>query len=153
MGDLEAYLERHGVWHRFIDKRETVHTADASEATGIDLHRITKNLVSRTSEGEYVLLVLAGDRRINLKAAARALGAKNVRLEAFERASGISGYPPGGTPSVGHSTPMRVVIDSEVAEMETFYCGGGRTDRLLELRAGDVIRLTDAIVAPISKNG
>jgi prolyl-tRNA editing enzyme YbaK/EbsC (Cys-tRNA(Pro) deacylase) len=124
VGDLEAYLERHGVWHRFIDKRETVHTADASEATGIDLHRITKNL-----------------------------GAKNVRLEAFERASGISGYPPGGTPSVGHSTPMRVVIDSEVAEMETFYCGGGRTDRLLELRAGDVIRLTDAIVAPISKNG
>jgi Cys-tRNA(Pro)/Cys-tRNA(Cys) deacylase len=153
VGDLEAYLERYNVWHRFVDKSETVHTADASEATGIDLHRITKNLVSRTSEGEYALLVLAGDRRVNLKAAARALGAKNVRLVAFERASGISGYPPGGTPSVGHSTPIRVVIDSEVAEMEAFYCGGGSTERLLELRAEDVIHLTDAIVAPISKDG
>jgi Cys-tRNA(Pro)/Cys-tRNA(Cys) deacylase len=151
MGDLEDYLERHSVWHRFVDKRETVHTADASEATGIDLRRITKNLVSRTSEGEYALLVLAGDRRVNLKAASRVLGAKNVRLVAFERASGISGYPPGGTPSVGHRTRMRLVVDSEVAEMETFFCGGGRTDRLLELRAEDVIRLTDAIVAPISK--
>jgi Cys-tRNA(Pro)/Cys-tRNA(Cys) deacylase len=153
MEALEAYLERQGVWHRFVDKRETVHTADASEATGIDLHRITKNLVSRTSEGEYVLLVLAGDRRVNLKTAARALGAKNIRLVAFDKAGGISGYPPGGTPSVGHKTPMRVVVDSEMAELETFYCGGGSTDRLLELRAEDVIRLTDAIVAPISKEG
>jgi len=149
--DLKAYLREKGVWHRFIDKRETVHTADASEATGIDLHRITKNLVSKTKKGEYVLLVVPGDRRVNLKDAADALGVKNVRLLPFGEAEAISGYPPGGTPSVGHKTRMRTVVDSELTEFETLYCGGGTRDKLVELRVEDVIRLNEALVAAISR--
>lgn len=127
-----------------------MHTADASEATGIDLHRITKNLVSKTRKGEYALLVVPGDRRVDLKAAAKALGTKNVRLMPFSEAEAISGYPPGGTPTIGHKTPMRVIVDEELAGFETFFCGGGSKDRLLELRVDDVKRLTDAIVANIS---
>ena len=127
-----------------------MHTADASRATGIDLHRITKNLVSKTDVGEHVLLVVPGDRRVDLKAAARALGVKNVRLLPFEGAEEISGYPPGGTPSIGHSTRMRVVVDEELTEFETLYCGGGTRDSLLEVRVDDVIRLNDAIVSDIT---
>jgi Cys-tRNA(Pro)/Cys-tRNA(Cys) deacylase len=148
--DLEAYLEENGIWHRFIEKSETVHTADASNATGIDLHRITKNLVSKTREGEYALLVVPGDSRVDLKAAAKVLDTKNVRLMPFSEAETISGYPPGGTPTIGHKTQMRVIVDEELSGFETFYCGGGSRDRLLELRVDDVKRLTDAIVAKIS---
>jgi Cys-tRNA(Pro)/Cys-tRNA(Cys) deacylase len=148
--DLEAYLEESGIWYRFIDKPETVHTADASKATGIDLHRITKNLVSKTRKGEYALLVVPGDRRVDLKAAAKALGTKKIRLIPFSEAETISGYPPGGTPTIGHKTPMKVILDEELAGFETFYCGGGSRDRLLELRVDDVKWLTDAIVAKIS---
>jgi len=147
---LEAYLEERGIWHRFIDKPETVHTADASKATGIDLHRITKNLVSKTRKGEYALLVVPGDRRVDLKASAKALGAKKIRLMPFSEAETISGYPPGGTPTIGHKTPMKVILDEELAGFETFYCGGGSRDRLLELKVDDVKKLTDAIVARIS---
>jgi len=148
---LDDYLRRHGVWHRFIPKRETVHTADASDATGIDLHRITKNLVSTTETGEPVVLVVAGDRRVNLRRAAEALGVMNVRLIPFSEAEAVSGYPPGATPSLGYRSSVRVVVDSELTELETIYCGGGTRDRLLEVRVEDVIRLNDAVVAPISK--
>ena len=127
-----------------------MHTADASKATGIDLHRITKNLVSKTRKGEYALLVVPGDRRVDLKAAAKALGTKKVRLMPFSEAEIISGYPPGGTPTIGHKTPMKVILDEELAGFETFYCGGGSRDRLLELRVDDVKKLTDAIIARIS---
>ena len=48
-----------------------------------DLHRITKNLVSKTREGEYALLVVPGDSRVDLKAAAKVLKTKNVRLMPF----------------------------------------------------------------------
>ena len=149
--ELEEYLREQGVWYRFVEKAETVHTADASDATGIELHRITKNLVSKTRKGGYALIVVPGDRRVDLKAAARALGVKNVRLLPFAEAEEISGYPPGGTPSVGHKTEMSVVLDSKLLEMETLYCGGGTRDRLLELRVEDVVRLNDAVVAPISR--
>ncbi len=148
--DLEEWLHANDVWHRFVEKWETIHTADASRATGIDLHRITKNLVSVTESGEHVVLIVPGDRRVNLKEAARALGVGNVRLIPFDQSEPISGYPPGGTPSVGFKTKMRVVVDKELEGFETFFCGGGSRDRLLEVRFADVVRLNGAVVAHIS---
>jgi len=148
--DLEGYLKRMGVWHRFIQKSETVHTADAARAVGVDLSRVTKNLVSETDRGDYVILIVPGDRRVNLKRAAEALGVERIRLVPFNQAEQISGYPPGGTPSVGHKTRMRVVFDKSLLCYETIYCGGGSRDKLLELKTKDVISLNEAVVAEIS---
>jgi len=149
--DLENYLKSAGVWYRFLEKPETVHTADASRATGIELNRITKNLVCRTSEGRFALLVVAGDRKVNLRNAAEVLGARNIQLLGFDEAESISGYPPGGTPSVYHKNPLQVVIDKELLTGETIFCGGGARNRLLELRTTDVLRLTNALVGSISQ--
>ncbi len=148
--DLGAYLNQKGVWHRFIPKAETVHTADAAKAAGLELHQVTKNLVSKTDQGEHVLLITPGDKRVNLKVAARALGVKNLSLVPFDKAEEINGYPPGGTPSVGHKTKMWVVMDKSLLEYETLYCGGGSRDRLLELKTQDILRINDAITAEIS---
>ncbi|HIE19336.1 TPA: aminoacyl-tRNA deacylase [Candidatus Bathyarchaeota archaeon] len=148
---LKDYLKQMGIWHRFIEKKETIHTADAAKAAGLELHRVTKNLVSKTNEGEPVLLIIPGNKRVRLKSAARALSARRVSLVSFEEAEKISGYPPGGTPSIGHKTKMRTVIDKSLLQYETIYCGGGSRERLLELRTEDVIKLNNAIVAEISK--
>jgi len=149
--DLETLLANSGVWHRFLEKTETVHTADASRVTGIDVNRITKNLVCRTSDGRYALLIVPGDRRVVLQRAAQALSAGNVKLLGLREAELISGYPPGGTPSVFHKTPLNTVIDKNVLVHETLYCGGGTRGRLLELRTEDVLRLSKAITADISE--
>ena len=148
---LEGYLEQTGIWHRFIRKKETIHTADAAKAASLDLHQVTKNLVSKTDEGEPILLIIPGDKRVRLKSAAKALGVRRVYLVSFGEAEMISGYPPGGTPSIGHKTKMRTVIDKSLLKYETIYCGGGSRERLLELRTEDVIRLSSAVVAEISK--
>jgi len=148
--DLEENLRELSVWYRFILKKETIHTADASAVSGIELHRITKNLVSITNTGEHVVLIIPGDQRVDLKKAADVLKVKNVKLISFEEAEAISGYPPGATPSIGFKNKMRVVLDTELTRFETIYCGGGRRDRLLELRVDDVIMLNNTIIAPIS---
>jgi Cys-tRNA(Pro)/Cys-tRNA(Cys) deacylase len=149
--ELESYLRNSGIWHRFLEKPETVHTADASRTTGIDLGKITKNLVCRTSNGQYALLVIPGNRRVNLQRAAQALNARNVQLLDFREAEEVSGYPPGGTPSVYHKTPLEVVVDKSVLTHETIFCGGGTRSRLLELRTEDIMKLSKAITADISE--
>ncbi len=146
---LEGYLARKGLWHRFLDKAETVHTKDAAQAAGVELSRVTKNLVSVTVEGSYALLVIPGDRRVDLAASARALGTSSVRLVPFETAEGVSGYPPGGTPTVGHRTEMRLLFDRCLMGYDTFYCGGGTRARLVELKTKEVLEATGAVVAEI----
>lgn len=148
--NLEERIQELGIRCRFIQKKETIHTADASTASGIELHRITKNLVSITNTGEYVVLIVPGDRRVDLKKAADTLNVENVKLVSFDEAETVSGYPPGATPSIGFKNKMRVVLDTELTKFETLYCGGGRRDRLLEVRVDDVVRLNNAVVAPIS---
>jgi len=149
--DLAEYLKNAGVWHRFMDKPETVHTADASRATGIELSRVTKNLVCKTSEGRYALLVVPGDRRVSLQKAAQTLNTRNIRLLGFNEAEAISGYPPGGTPSLHHKTAMSVIVERDLLSNETIFCGGGSRDRILELKTADVLKLTQAIAADISE--
>jgi Cys-tRNA(Pro)/Cys-tRNA(Cys) deacylase len=148
--DLENFLKKNKLWYKFLDKPETVHTADAAKATGIELHRVTKNLVSTTNTGEHVLLIVLGDRKVDLRAAAQALNVQNVRLIPFDQAEGISGYPPGGTPSIGHKSKMRAIVDESILQYETVYCGGGSRERMLELKSADIVRLNNAIIAKIA---
>jgi len=148
--NLEAYLSQNSVWHRFVKKSETIHTADAAQSAGIPLSKVTKNLVSITESGEYILLIVPGDKRVNLGAAAKAVNAEKVELVPFDKAEEISGYPPGGTPSIGHKTRMRTVIEKGLLDYDTVYCGGGSRDKLLELRVQDIIKLGNAIAADIA---
>ena len=122
---LEEYLKSQGVWHCFIPKPETVHAADAARVSGIELRRITKNLVFKIDDIGYAVLIVPGDRKVDPKKAAQALGVKKVSLVPFDRSEEISGYPPGATPSVGYRSKMRAVLDKSLLKLETVYCGGG----------------------------
>lgn len=62
---------------------------------------MTKNLIAKTSEGEYVLVIIPGDKRVDLGRLAKVIGVINVKLASPKEAEEVSGYPPGGTPSVG----------------------------------------------------
>jgi len=148
---LETKLKKMEVWYKFIEKSaSTVHTVDAASVTGIELHKISKNLMAQTNDGRYAALIIPGDMRLDYKEAAKTLEAKNISLVPFSEAHKISGYPPGGTPSLGYENRMDVVLDAELMPYETFYCGGGSTKMLLELRRDDVIRINKAKVQKIS---
>ena len=148
---LEARLKALGIWYKFIEKPQaTIHTADAAKVTGIELHRISKNLMAQASDGRYAALIIPGDMKLDYKETAKALETKNVSLVLFNEAHKISGYPPGGTPSIGYEQRIEVVLDRELMHYETFYCGGGSTMMLLELRRDDVIRINNAKVHKIS---
>jgi Cys-tRNA(Pro)/Cys-tRNA(Cys) deacylase len=149
--DLEQKLKSESIWHRFVEKPETIHTADASQVSGVELGKLTKNLIAKTNEGEYLLLIVPGTAKIDLKKVSRLLEVGNISLVPFEQAEGISGYPPGGTPSVFHKVKLRVLMDQTLTGLDTLFCGGGSRDKILELKVRDVERLDNAIVADISK--
>jgi len=147
---LEDYLRREGVWYKILEKPSTVHTADASKVTGVSLGHITKSLVFR-ADGQPVLGVISGDRKVDMTKLAKAVGAKKVALVPFEEAEKFSGYPPGGTPPVHHANIVKVVFDKELMRFNTIYGGGGSRDKLIELGIQDALKLSKGIVADISK--
>jgi Cys-tRNA(Pro)/Cys-tRNA(Cys) deacylase len=147
--ELVTYLKEKEVWHRFVDKPETTHTADAAGKTGIELRRVTKSLVLLNDNKEVFLAIIPGDKKLSFAKMRGTTSSKKMQLVPFEEASVFSGYLPGATPMVCHKEKMRVVLDSSLTSFETIYGGGGTRTRLLELLVEDVIKLNEAVVADI----
>jgi Cys-tRNA(Pro)/Cys-tRNA(Cys) deacylase len=85
-----------------------------------------------------------------LKKVKKILQVKNIQLLPFSKAEKISGYPPGGTPSIGLKQKVKTIMEKDLTCFNTFYCGGGTRDKLLELRTEDVINISNAIIDNIS---
>jgi prolyl-tRNA editing enzyme YbaK/EbsC (Cys-tRNA(Pro) deacylase) len=58
--DLENYLKENNIWHNFIEKPETIHTADASNVSGVDLNRLTKSLILLDQDHNPILVIIPG---------------------------------------------------------------------------------------------
>jgi len=147
--EIENYLKEKKVWYRFIEKPETIHTADAAKEAGIELELVTKSLVLLDKKKNLILAIIPGDRKLSFDKVKLALGIKKIRMVPFADAEQYSGYLPGATPMVHHKVEMKVIIDKNLISFDSIYGGGGVRSKLLELKVEDVIRLNNAIVADI----
>ena len=66
------------------------------------------------------------------------------------RAEKITGYVRGGISPLGQRKRLRTVIDSSITSLAAVYVSAGRRGLQMELAPADLIRLTEAITAPIS---
>lgn len=150
MTTLEDYLKKEGIWYRFVDKPETIHTADAAESAGIELNKVTKSLVLLDQDKNPILAIIPGNCKLSFSKIREATNSKKVWLVPFEEAESYSGYQPGATPMVCHKSKMTVIIDKKLTQYESIYGGGGERTKLLELKTNDVIRLNNATVADVT---
>jgi Cys-tRNA(Pro)/Cys-tRNA(Cys) deacylase len=147
---LITYLQRNHVWFNVLEKRSTVHTAEAAAATGLPLERVIKSLVL-TADDEPMITIIPGTCRLDKGKLKATLGVRNVHIVSFAEAERYSGYPPGATPPVYHTKITKVVIDQRVMQFNTVYGGGGSRQKLIEIKPIDIQRLNNALIANIAK--
>jgi prolyl-tRNA editing enzyme YbaK/EbsC (Cys-tRNA(Pro) deacylase) len=92
--ELEEYLKKEKIWYNFIDKPETIHTADAAEKAGIELKKVTKALVMLDQDKNPILAIISGDCKLSFSKVKEAAGVKRVRLVPFEEAEIIQDISP-----------------------------------------------------------
>ncbi len=150
--DLARTLAAQGVRARVLRlERPTRTVAEAAAALGVDERTIVKSLLFRSAEGQFVLVVVRGDQRVDPVRLAQAMGHAKLVLASPEDVLAVTGYPAGATPPVGHRTALNVVVDPGVLEEPVVYGGGGDERSLLEIAPDDVVRLTGAIVVPVAR--
>ena len=148
---LLAYLERHdcpATLHRPGVSMPTVPLAAA--AIGVAPEQILKSLLFVSDGGDFVLAIASGTGKVNRTRLATLCGARKLTLADAGIVLRVTGYPVGGVAPVGHTEPVRVVIDQRVMSLDTAFGGGGAEDLLLEIAPADIQRLTGATVADIA---
>ncbi len=136
----------------YLRHEESMPTAShASDALGIDASKIAKTCIIKTSNNEYVAVVLQGSDRIDKDALKTLLGCKKFSFASAEEVLEKSGYIAGGTPPIGlKEAIVRVILDRKVFQHEKVYAGGGEQKALICITPQDVQRLSHAEVADIS---
>jgi Cys-tRNA(Pro)/Cys-tRNA(Cys) deacylase len=72
-----------------------------------------------------------------------------AQVAAAERATG---YVAGGISPVGQRTRLPVVVDASALGFDTVFCSAGRRGLEIELAPADLVTVTDATVAAISRS-
>jgi Cys-tRNA(Pro)/Cys-tRNA(Cys) deacylase len=140
--------ERHG---RARDRRPA-YGSDAADALGVDPARIHKTLAASV-DGRLVLAVVPVDRELDLKRLADALGGRRAVIADPAEAERATGFVIGGISPLGSRRPIPVVVDAAALELDTIFVSAGRRGLQVELAASDLVRLANAKVGAIARDG
>lgn len=113
--------------------------ADAARAVGVDVGQIVKSLVFRV-DGEPVMALVPGDRRLDeAKLAAAAGGARVERMDAASVRE-ATGFAIGGVPPLGHTLP--VYVDSGIGRYDQVWVAAGTGTDVFAVAPSDLVRVT-----------
>ena len=142
---VQAALDAAGIATRVIELAVAARTSQqAADALGVEVGRIAKSLVFRAVEsGRAVLVIAAGDRRVNEAAVARALG-EPIERAAPELVRQYSGFAIGGVAPVGHLRPMPTFVDASLRRFETVWAAGGTPHCVFAITPAELVRASGA---------
>jgi prolyl-tRNA editing enzyme YbaK/EbsC (Cys-tRNA(Pro) deacylase) len=117
----------------------------AADALGLVVGQIAKSLVFRAARtGRAVLVIAAGDRRVDEAKVAAALG------EPIERASPEfvrthSGFAIGGVAPVAHPATMVTYVDRSLRRFDVVWAAGGTPHCVFPIRPDELVRVSEGI--------
>jgi Cys-tRNA(Pro)/Cys-tRNA(Cys) deacylase len=109
-------------------------------------------VVTRDKPKKPVLAVIPGPTSVDLKLLAAALGEKKVHLPTEREAEQLTGLQAGGiSPLALINKGFQVVLDAAAQRYDEIHISGGQRGLNIRLPVTDLIKLTNARVASITR--
>jgi Cys-tRNA(Pro) deacylase len=150
--DITAFLEQAGVDFDVLEHQHTERAADEAKALDVALEEVAKTLVL-ASPGGNVRAVLPASERVDLYKVAGVLGVggKKVHLATEDDlARDYAGFELGAVPPFG-GPQDRVIVDERLSRRDSIVLEAGSHETSVRLKATDLVRLTEARVADITR--
>lgn len=120
-----------------------------AEQLGEPIERVYKTLVLHGDKTGYFVCVIAGNREVDLKKAAKVSGNKKAEMIPMKDLLGVTGYIRGGCTAIGMKKRFPVYVSEEMPEFEYVYVSAGQRGLQLKLNPSDLIRVAEATTADI----
>jgi Cys-tRNA(Pro)/Cys-tRNA(Cys) deacylase len=123
-----------------------VHSASGvADFVGLPHDQVYKTLVALRPAGKPMLILIAGDRELDLKQVAKAVGEKKVRMASHKEAEALTGLQVGGISALALlNRPFDVFIDRPATGLPHILVSAGKRGINLRLAVPDLIRVTQA---------
>jgi Ala-tRNA(Pro) deacylase len=152
MEDVTGFLDHAGVDHDVLEHAHTERAEDEAAALGIQPEEVAKTLVLVAPSGN-VRAVLAASERVDLHKVARVLGVGSKKVHLASEEDLGRDYPDfelGAVPPFG-GREDQVIVDERLAGRDSVVLEAGTHEQSVRMKAADLVRLTRARVADITK--
>jgi Cys-tRNA(Pro)/Cys-tRNA(Cys) deacylase len=146
---LEA-LDASGIAYRVIRHGPVRSLAEAAKARGVEPADVVKTMVVRRGEGDYVFVLVPGDRAISWPRLRALLGVSRLSMPDATVAKQVTGYERGTITPLGSTTAWPVIADERVLGRE-ITLGAGEQGVAVAVRAKDILTVLSATVADVTQ--
>ena len=115
---------------------------EAATSLKCEVGAIVKSLLLRT-EGNFILCLVAGDKRCSLKKVKKILNMKDVSMADADQVKSQTGFSIGGVSPVAHLKKIKILIDSSLSRYEYVYAAAGHPNTIFKINYKQLIKLTE----------
>lgn len=126
-------------------------TARSSAVLGIAEHNVIKSLIFESDQRQPLLVLMHGDRSVDVHLLAQQIGVTKIWSCAPQRAEAFSGWQVGATNPFILKSEMPIYIEASILELENIAINGGGRGILLELSPSELIRVVSVILVRCAK--
>ncbi len=119
---------------------------DAAAAVGCLVDQIVKSMVFEADDG-LILALTSGVHRVDPDALARCLGVNRCARPDADRVRKATGFPIGGVPPFGHSTPLDTVVDPHLCEFDVVWAAAGTPRHVFPIDPAHLIEISGGTIA------
>ena len=122
-----------------------------AELLGEPIERVYKTIVLRGNKTGPIVCVVAGNKEVDLKKAAKASGNKSVEPLPLKELLPTTGYIRGGCTALGMKKKFPTFASGELKDYETIFVSAGVRGMQIEIAPSDYLKATEAVTADIIK--
>jgi Cys-tRNA(Pro)/Cys-tRNA(Cys) deacylase len=143
-------LDSSGISFRVIRHGPVRSLAEAATARGVEPADVVKTMVVRRGEGDYVFVLVPGDRAISWPKLRALLGVSRLSMPDATVAKEVTGYERGTITPLGSTTAWPVVADKRVLGRE-ITLGAGEHGVAVAVCADDLLAVLRATAADVTE--
>lgn len=123
---------------------------EAAEKLSLNAAQVFKTLVICTDTNQLAVAIVPVMFKLNLKAIAKTLKVKKVKMADGNRVEVTTGYVLGGVSPLGQKKSLTTIIDKSAQQFTGIFVSGGKRGLEIELSPEDLAKLCSAGFANIA---
>lgn len=115
---------------------------------------LLKTIVFKIKDSNWILAVIKGHDKINYKQLARAFGVnrKQIRIVSPDMVEQHLCFEVGGIGPFPVLENVKIIMDQELTQIGTIFCGSGKNTMTIEMEIIDLIKLVNPLIYKIKKD-
>ncbi len=124
---------------------------EAADAIGVELGQIVKSLIFGV-DGEIVLAYVSGANQLDETKLAEAAGGVMCQRVDADVVRSATGFPIGGVPPFGHTTPLRIFIDPDLLQYDEVWAAAGTWHDVFGIEPHKLVEASGGAVTDLKRS-